>query len=131
MHEDVTAPYGLNSFEWVDRGDPRLKKIFRAENRGRGVLTSGFIVDEAGDLLSEWSVPLKARVKGTRAPLEFCRGEAGVIISERVREAIEELDCAKHIYVPVDADSDAGTKRFYVMFTPEAVFGEDPPLLHP
>lgn len=131
LREDVTAAYGFNSFGWVNRSDPRLKKIFNAENRNKRILTSGLILDEGGALLPEWSVPLQARVKGVRLPLEFCCGEAGVIISERVREAIEALDCAQHIYVPVDAASDAGTKRFYVMFTPDAVFDDDPPLLHP
>jgi hypothetical protein len=94
-------------------------------NRDRRILQSGLIVDEAGKLLPEWQVPVRANIrKGVKSLYpEFYIGDGSPqLISARVQAIFEQLEPGKHIYVPVDAHwHDGGSERYYCFFSPHAV----------
>ena len=85
-------------------------------------------MDEVGQLLPQWHIPLKARLL-TDKPLPY---EFSSIVSERIYDAIVSLEPHAHIFIPIDATRpDERVERHYFMFMGDAFFWDSPPILHP
>jgi hypothetical protein len=132
--EDTSSPAPRSRFRFRD-DKARLERLLNARNRGRHVLGSGLVVDESGALLPEWQTPLTAELIGSGRPdrVEYNRiFEAGVLVSERVHDAIAALEPGRHIFVPVDVASEGRMLRNYVMFVGLSHFWDtDVAILHP
>ncbi len=76
------------------------------------------LFDEKGELLPKWKRPLKARA-ASNAPKNWPEWASGsyTVVSERVREGIEELEPGKHLFIPIDvANKDGSTRRVYAFY---------------
>lgn len=105
-------------FRWRD-DDAKLERLlYSGHNAGVRVLSSGMVLDEGGNLLPEWTVPLKACYIGTGKPdrLEVSHDTSAWRISERVHDAITALEPDWHLFIPIDVATDVGLERQYLFF---------------
>jgi hypothetical protein len=76
------------------------------------------LFDEKGELLPKWTVPLKARA-ASDAPKNWPEWASGsyTVVSQRVRDAIEEFEPGKHVFIPIDvANKDGSARRVYAFY---------------
>lgn len=92
---------------------------------GKTIYTSGTVFDEAGALLAEWRTPLKAkRLSAKPVRVEYAPGLYGARVSERVHDAIQQLEPGKHHAVPIDVSHVDGRleRRYEMLFAAASSF---------
>ena len=98
----------------------RLERLWidRYKMPGKDIFTSHTVFDANGRLLPEWKVPLKARwTKPGPVHVEYSPEHRSARVSERVLEAIQEMDAREHHVFPIDiARPDGSTERRYQVF---------------
>ena len=126
--------------EFLEPKDKLLRLfIDRAKMPDKTINTPGLVLDEAGALLPEWRVPLRARWKKDKVRVEFGLGQppylshvntSSIRMSQRVYDALQMFDPDIHPAVPIDIECLDGTvERRWQVFTRRSLFADH--ALHP
>jgi hypothetical protein len=101
------------SITFADRA--RAQKLSRISQLQAAFRKDPNLCDANGTLLSEWQTPLKGKLKASaRNSFEEISWSAIPMVSERVREVIEELAPGVHYFIPMDVEDRQGeTFRAY------------------
>lgn len=128
LQPNLTAMYpNWQKIDAVDRNRGAI--LDDVQNRNRRVLSSGLVVNETGNLLPEWQVPIKVAYSPEKQPYEF----NGIMMTERVHDVVESVEPGRHIFVPHDyVAQDGKIARWYRrMFGETYLLATAPPALHP
>lgn len=98
--------------------DERIETLLSGRNRDFHILRSGIVFDAAGVLRPEWHEPLKGYYVRDGLPDRFqiwFETEAWRV-SKQVHDAIVALEPDRHVFLPIDVETRAGTRREYLHF---------------
>jgi hypothetical protein len=97
----------------------RMQELAHPLNMSCSLYKLGALTDERGELRDKWRQPLPARIpkSAPKSWPEFGVGGTLTIVSQRIRDLIEELEPGAHFFIPIDAEqSDASVLRLYAFF---------------
>lgn len=132
IEKNSGRPYFTDKIEADAETRERSRPFWDPSIRLQGGAVSAFLLDEHGELRSEWRVPLTYDIL-QQEPLSF-EFMPGGFTSERVHAVITALDPGRHIFLPVDARwPDGRTERYYSHKWADDSFFADTsfPVLHP
>ena len=132
IEKNSGPPYFTDKIEADAETRERTRPFWDPSIRLQGAAVSRLLLDEHGELRSEWIAPLKYDILQDR-PLSF-EYMPGGFTSQRVHDVIIALDPGRHIFLPVDARwPDGRTERYYNhQWADDSFFAETSfPVLHP
>ena len=115
---------------WLEESEKKRQSEVGYQNPASDHFPLDRLTDKDGVLLTEWRTPQKYHYRPEKMPYEF----HSRIISERIRDVIEELAPKRHIFLPLDfTASDGKVSRWYLRIWRLTALSEDdlPPALHP